>query len=31
MNQALKEELEVNLPPENWFHDEQVTKGSRQG
>jgi hypothetical protein len=31
MNQALKEQLEVNLPPEGWFRNEPVAKGSRQG
>ncbi len=30
MNQALKEELEGYLPPEGWFRNEPVAKGSGQ-
>jgi hypothetical protein len=31
MNQALKEELEGDLPPADWFRNEPVGKGSSQG
>jgi hypothetical protein len=31
MNQALKSELEGDLPPERWFRSEPVGNGSRQG